>query len=175
MPRSTKSPTLASELNFGTAMQWFAFGLFYSIDLYRPFSPALEELPYYGVRVLLHLIHGPLLHYPAFVEHGDLVSYLVGEGDVVGDEYVSGLEAPLSIQNEIRDGIAHYRVEACRGLVEEDYLGVHDYGPREPHPLFHAARELRGHEVLDTGEADPPELLAHDLHYIFIAQIRVFL
>src|SRR3972149_8918998 len=145
-----------------------------SIYLYGSLGPALEELSEDGVRVFLYLLYGALGHDPALVEHGDLIGYLIGEGYVVGDEYIGRVQGLLGAQNEFAYGVRHNRVKPGRGFVEEDDLRVHYNRPCQPDPLFHASAQVRGHHLLHVHEPDPIELLLDGFQHVRVGEVRVF-
>ena len=54
-------------------------------------------------------------------------------------------------------------IEARRGLVEEQDVGVERHGPGQARPLLHAAADLRRVEILEAGQPDQGELERGDL------------
>lgn len=71
--------------------------------------------------------------------------------------------APFAVDapEKLHDLPSPLAVEAARGLVEEDELGVGDERTRERHPLLFAARELTGEILKPVAYAEEVAHLAH--------------
>src|SRR5829696_1244222 len=86
---------------------------------------------------------------------------------VVGDEDDRPLGLALDIQEEVLHVAPNQRVERRERLVHEQYLLLGRKGPRETHPLLHAAGELCYELVALALEADHVEGLLRALPALF--------
>jgi hypothetical protein len=124
----------------------------------------MDELVDVGVAALVDLVGLALPDDPALVDHGDVVGDLAGRRHVVGDRDGGGAEPLDAVDDEIVDDVGHDRVEAGRGLVEEDDLGVGGDGAGEADALLHAARQLGREQLGDVGaEAHLLQLVERDV------------
>ena len=69
---------------------------------------------------------------------------------------------PIEGEDELVELDGAHRVEAGGRLVEEEERGLERHGARDGGALLHAARDLRGEEILGAIEAHELQLRAHD-------------
>ena len=112
-------------------------------------AKSLEELPGGALGD-----HGALLR----VEEDRVAPDGEDAGQLVGDDDHGRPQAVAQLEDQLVEAARVDRVEARRGLVEEQDLGVQRHGAREPGALPHAAADLGGVEVLEAREADERQL-----------------
>ena len=106
------------------------------------------------------LLRIALLDHRPVAQDGDAVSQPERLVEIVGDEHDRLVELFLKPQQDVLHVGADQGVEGREGFVHEQDLGVGGESPGEPDPLLHAARELRGVMVLESGQPDPVQPLA---------------
>src|SRR6185295_2142069 len=81
---------------------------------------------------------------------------------LVGDEDRRHPQAVVQRQDELVELRRAHRIEARRGLVEEEQRRVERERASDAGTLLHAARDLRRQVMLEALEADEAELRADD-------------
>ncbi len=108
-------------------------------------------------RAVPHLLGRAFLLDAAFVDHDHAVGHLQRLLLVVGDEDAGHVQLVVQAAQPAAQFLPHLGVERAKGLVEQQYLGLHGQRPRQGNALALPARELRrkalGHPVeLHHGE-----------------------
>src|SRR5664280_307567 len=93
--------------------------------------------------------------------------------EVVGDRDRRRLEPGAHFLDHLHDDVRRDRVEARRGFVEEENLGLQRDRPRKAHPPPHPSRELGRALFLDAGQAHELEALRHAIGDLLLRLLRV--
>ena len=116
----------------------------------------------YGCRgIVQHLLGRALLDQLAGVQHADARAHLADHAEVVADEEDGRVELGLQLGDEVQDLGLDRRVEAGRGLVEDQERGVDPERHRDHDALLHAARELVRIALHDRRRVGDLHLLQH--------------
>ena len=104
------------------------------------------------LRVVDEVVGGTLLHDDAAVHEDDLIGHIAREAHLVSDDH-HGHVFGCQIADDAQHLAGELGVQGARGLVEEQYVGVHGQGPGNGHALLLAARQIAGHHGLLVGQA----------------------
>src|SRR5581483_2374754 len=88
------------------------------------------------------LLGGPALHDLARVHHGDPVTHLGHDAEVVADQQHGHLESLLKLRQQLEDLGLDRDVEGCGRLVRDQQLRLAGQRHRDQHALTHSPREL---------------------------------
>ena len=82
---------------------------------------------------------------------------------LVRDHHHRRAEAVAQLEDQIVEPPRADRIQAGRGLVEEEDVGIERYRARQAGPLTHPAADLGRIELLEAGESDQRELERDEL------------
>ncbi len=94
--------------------------------------------------LLQDIIRRALLHDPATIHHGDLVSQVSGHGQVVRNEQIRHPQRALQLHQEIGDLRLHRTIESRKRLIQNQQLGLERQCASDGQPLALTTAQLGG-------------------------------
>src|ERR1035437_6843948 len=122
---------------------------------------------------LFEFLRGHVHENLASREQSDAVRYSEDDLEVVGDRDRRRLEPGAHFLDHLHDDVRRDRVEAGRGFVEEEDLGLQRDRAREAHAALHSSRQLGWAFLLDPRETHEIEALRHAIGDLLLRLLRV--
>src|SRR5579875_1503876 len=121
---------------------------------YRSLFAPEKELPDDRILRAFDLLHATVGDDRSFEEHRDIVGHREDGIEIVRDDDGRTAQLFLQLQDEARDAVRRDGVEAGRGFVIQDELGVRDDGTGESCALEPTTGELCGIQMPGLAQAD---------------------
>src|SRR5215469_11102231 len=96
------------------------------------------------------------------IDHDDLIGDRIDTAELMRDDHNSDAESRAQVKNEVIESAGGYRIEAGRGLIEEQHLPIERERAGKAGAFFHSAADFRRQQARRVLEPDHRELHPRD-------------